>query len=287
MTVESGPAAKSLDPQASLRTELLSQIVGAQAVLEAAIAELSQSGGNPAQLSESRSQLALLGSLSLQLGTASGAALTNLRGEVMAVASTANSTAQQTRAAANAANAMSADIAQLAATSREQVTSIMRGMKDFDPYLHFDSKAEEEAYRKREVERQTYITAQQAKGTPHGDLNAANSAIAQMNDAKAHGADRSPVFADRLSALTNSRDELQAALSSSAPAPIAPPEHKAQVTATPTSATPTANTDLDEAMAALRLAGITPAEPTAPNGAPLHRAQPDGSVRAVATSGRA
>jgi hypothetical protein len=193
---------------------LLSQIVGAQAALEAAIAELSQSGGNPAQLSESRSQLALLGNLSLQLGTASGAALANLRGEVMAVTSTANSTAQQTRAAANAANAASADIAQLAAISREQVTSIMRDMKDFDPYLHFDSKAEEEAYRRREVERQQAIAAELAKNTPAGDMNAAGVTVGQMVDAKAHGAGNSPEFDarwhDLVTTTTNLRNAMRA-----------------------------------------------------------------------------
>ena len=288
LTVEGDQQAKPVDPQASLRTELLGEIAGAQAMLEAAIAELTRVGGNPGQLAESRSQLALLSNLGLQLGTASGAVLANLRGEVTAAASAAGSAAQQARAAAtDAANAISADIAQAAAASREQVNNVMRGMKDFNPYLHFDSKDEEEAYRRREAERRTYIERQQAAGTPQGDLNAANAALAQMDDAKAHGADRSPAFADRYAALEQSRDRLRGAISPE-PAKTTARDRIENPNPQPTPApdTKTKSSDLDAAMAALREAGVQNATPTEEIAAAPIRSQIDSVSRSPA-SGRA
>jgi hypothetical protein len=210
MTVERGQQTASVDLHASVRTELLAQIVVAQATLASAIAELSQAGGNPGPLAESRSNMALLGELGLQLGTANSCALTSLRSEVAAAVATASSTAQQARTAAtSAASAVSTDIAQLANASREQVNNVMRCMKDFDPYLQFDSKAEEEAYRKREEERNQYIANQQAKNTPEGNLNAAGAAVGQMADAKAHGAGDSPEFEGRWKSLVETTESLR------------------------------------------------------------------------------
>lgn len=194
----------AVDPEASLRTELTGAIAAAQFALESAIAELSQMGGD---LSESRSQLAAIVQLRQQLGSASGATLANLRSEIVAASTAATSAIQQARTAS--ANAATADLAQAASASREQVNSILQGMKDFDPYLQFDSKADEEAYRRREQERNQYIAAQQAKGTPEGDLNAAGATVGQMADAHAHGAGSSPEFETRWNALVGTTQRLR------------------------------------------------------------------------------
>ncbi len=194
----------AVDPEASLRIELLGQIVAAQFALESAVAELSQTGGD---LGESRSQLAAVTNLRQQLGTASSATLANLRGEIVAAATAATSVIQQARVASG--NAASADLAQAANASREQVNNILRGMKDFDPYLQFNSTADEDAYRRREQERNQYIAAQQAKGTPEGDLNAAGATVGQMADAHAHGAGNSPEFESRWNELVGTTQRLR------------------------------------------------------------------------------
>jgi hypothetical protein len=288
LTVSDDHPAKQDDPQASLRAQLLAQIVGARAALEAAIAELSRAGGNSEQLSASRSNLALLGNLGLQISTVNGSALASLRGEVTAAASAASNAAQQARAyAADAASAESANVAQAAAAAREQVNDVMRGMKDFDPYLHFDREADKEAYRRREAERLAYIERQQATGTPRGDLNAANAALAQMDDAKAHGADRSPAFADRYAALEQSRDRLKDTISpeptkTNAQIPDTAPDQ--QLTSQP--AAQSKSSDLDAAMAAFRQAGVQNATPTDEIAATPVRSQIDPVSRSAA-SGRA
>ncbi len=83
-------------------------------------------------------------------------------------------------------------------------------MKDFDPYLQFGPGDMEADYRKREAERRAYIAAEQAKGTPQGDLNASGAAVGQMADAAAHGAANSPEFQSRWDALVDSTAKLRA-----------------------------------------------------------------------------
>jgi hypothetical protein len=50
-------------------------------------------------------------------------------------------------------------LVEAASASRQQVTALMQDMHRFDPYLHFASRDDGDAYRNREAERRTYIKA--------------------------------------------------------------------------------------------------------------------------------
>ena len=95
--------------------------------------------------------------------------------------------------------------------------------KIFDPYLRFASPDDEEAYRKREAERHAEIKAANDKGTPQGSLEASRLALDQLNDAGAHGADRSPDYQPKLDAMRSARAQLAAATEKQSPATAAPP----------------------------------------------------------------
>lgn len=82
--------------------------------------------------------------------------------------------------------------------------------REFDPYLRFSSKQDEDDYRKRETERQKAIEDALAKHTPEGNLEANRLAIEQLKDAGVHGADRSAQFKPELDALESSRKALAA-----------------------------------------------------------------------------
>ena len=142
-----------------------------------------------------------------QVGVAGSATLAGLRGDIAALVAHSGAIAQQARTASG--SSQSADAIELAAATRDQVNAVMRGMKDFDPYLQFDNAEAEADYRRREAERRAYIEAQQAKGTPEGDLNAAGAAMGQMADAGAHGAANSPEFDKRWNALADSTQRLR------------------------------------------------------------------------------
>lgn len=262
---------------------MLGQLVAGQFALEAALAELA--GADPAIRDRLRNQIGTLAGLQQQVGTATGGALSSLRAEVANLTENATAAARDARTSA-ASNMSSASIATLAQAAREQVNNVMAGMKDFDPYLHFGSKEEEEEYRRREAERRAYIEAEQAKGTPQGDLNAANAAIAQMNDAKTHGADRSPAFADRYAALEQARDRLQSAISPEpAKETLRNGNENLDPKPTPAPSTQTKSSDLDAAMAAFREAGVQNATPTEEIAAAPTRSQIDPVSRSPA-SGR-
>jgi hypothetical protein len=188
---------------------LLNRLGGAESALTAAIAELRRAGNSPL-LAQSEANLSALARLQATVSDASPAALAALTAEIVAMTTTAMDSAQQARGvAASSQSGDAGSLATLASASREQVQSVMRGMQDFDPYLQFDSAKEEAAYREREVQRRAYIEAQQAKGTPEGDLNAAGAAVGQMTDAKAHGAGDSPQFQKRWDDLVESTQKLR------------------------------------------------------------------------------
>ena len=208
MTVSEGRPTQSEDRQASLRAELLGQIAAAQFDLEAVIADLTRDGAPAAALLDSRSQLSALTALSRQMGSVSGAALAEMRAEIASLVATSQSTAQQARTAA-ASKPDAAELIGRAQEVRAHVNEVMRGMKDFDPYLRFENERDEAEYRRREAENRAYIAAQQAKGTPEGDLNAAGAAVGQMADAHAHGAGDSPEFKKRWDELVASTEKLR------------------------------------------------------------------------------
>ena len=250
-----GQPVSPADPEASLRAELLGQIVAAQFDLEDALAELERSGAPTDAL---RSSLQSLGDLQRQIGVASPAALLTLRGEIAASASTGRAIAQQSRIAASSDSADD----QLAATSARTRATIQRIGEDLferrvlDSYLQFDSEVEERAYRQREAERQEYIRRELAKDTPEGARNAAAATVAQLDDARDHGADRSPAFDSMYGAAVNARDEQIAAM--------APTEERALAPSQSQSPQPSAtNAELDEIAAIFKSAGVLPppAEP--------------------------
>lgn len=168
------------------------------------MAELSRNGASTGPL---ETQLQNLNAAMRQVGTAGAAALASLRSDVAAIVAQSGAVAQQARTSAT--STQSADAAELASAARDQVNAVMRGMKDFDPYLQFDNAEAEADYRRREAERRAYIEEQQAKGTPEGDLNAAGAAMGQMADAGAHGAAASPEFDRRWNALADSTQRLR------------------------------------------------------------------------------
>ena len=176
MTSEGQRTLPADQAQASLRTELLGQLVAAQLALESAIAELSRAGGDAATLATAKSQLASLGDLRQQISTASIATLAAMRSEVAGVAAAAQASAQQTRdAATSAATTAVTDLAAKREAARQTIQSVTHDIfkrKIFDPYLQFASPGDEEAYRKRERENEAAIQRELARGTDKGNLRA-------------------------------------------------------------------------------------------------------------------
>jgi hypothetical protein len=139
-----------------------------------------------------------------------------MRATVAASIAASSGLAQQARAASSSpsqATGATASLAAASASAREAVTSFERDMyekKIFDPYLHFASKEDEEAYRKREAERKQATDVALKQNTPEGNLRAADLSIAQLNDAGAHGATASPEYQTKMDGLTSTRDNLAA-----------------------------------------------------------------------------
>ena len=186
---------------------MLGELVAGQFALESALADVANA--EPAIRDQLRSQLSQIAGLRQQIGTAPGSALSLLRGEVTALASNAAGAAQEARTGSTACAPGANSIATLANAARQQTMAVMAGMKDFDRDLKFGPVDTEADYRAREAERQAYIAAEHAKGTPQGDLNAARGAVGQMADVAAHGAANNPVFEQRWDALVDSTAKLR------------------------------------------------------------------------------
>ncbi|MDO8381026.1 hypothetical protein [Phenylobacterium sp.] len=170
--------------------------------------------GDGAGLAAADNQLQGLSRLQQRIAQAGPGSLASIRAEVTAYVAAAQVITNQ--ALASAATAQSAEVALHAAseTARREVTSFVDdfyGKKIFDPYLRFGSAEDEEAYRKREAERERAIKEALALGTPEGTLRAVELSKDQMRDAKDHGADRSAEYAPRWNSLETSERELTAA----------------------------------------------------------------------------
>jgi len=207
---DSGVHPASDEPNASIRAELVGQLVAAQFDLEAAIADLMRDGAPASDVISSRTQLGSVIALRQQVAGADVKSLAAMRSDIATVVAASQSAAQQARTSSDMAAA--SNIANIAQNARATVNETMRGMKDFEPYLHFANAQDEAEYRHREEERRAYIAAEQAKGTPQGDLNASGAAVGQMADAAAHGAVQSPEFQQRWDKLTASTEALRAQL---------------------------------------------------------------------------
>lgn len=224
--------------------------MAAQFSLDTVIAELERNG---APLDAARNQLYAIADMQRMVGAASPSALAHMRAEIVATALAAQTIAQQSQAAANATDRQ-ADLANVTATTRQTIQNVARELfedRKLDPYLQFQSAEDEAEYRKREAERQAYIRAELAKGTPQGALNASNAMLAQLDDARDHGADRSPDF-DRMYGTTlSARDAQRNAMGLP---PIA--ANEAGVSAEATAPPAETASEIDEIAATLRLAGV-------------------------------
>lgn len=192
MTVsEVGHPATPDDPQASLRLELVGQLVAAQFALEGALAELV---GNSAALGQAQLQLAMLATLRQQIGTASPATLYAMSNEIVAAVAQTQSVIQQGRANLTNSEASSASSTAKARQLVQSVADDLFRQKLLDPYLEFSSAKDEEEYRKREKGRNEQVDRAMALRTPEGNRRAVELVQEQLRDAGAHGADRSPEF---------------------------------------------------------------------------------------------
>lgn len=203
---------------------MIGRLVAAQFELEAALAKL-RAGTDNVAIARGQISLSDLVALQRSVATATPAVLAGMRAEIIAAAA---SIASDAKLAASGDSAGAAEqLANARTNARSAVRTVMDGMKDFDPYLRFTSREDEEAYRRREEETRRAIEVALAKHTPQGDLQATRLAQAQLADAGVHGADASPEFASRMSALSRSGDELRQATkaneappSSSKPTPL-------------------------------------------------------------------
>lgn len=187
---------------------MLSQLAAAQSELAASLAELrnaASTGGDTSALAEGEAQLASLQALQQTVSTANSSMLVRLQTQVVALVATSTATMQQARAAATSGpDTASAALAAASTFTRTEVQSLRDDLFErrlFDDFLHFDSKQERDAYRRRDAEGQRYIDAQLARHTPEGDLNAAGGVMDRMLDAHAHGASDSPEFLPRWNRL--------------------------------------------------------------------------------------
>lgn len=193
MTVSEGQATLSLDPEASLRAELTGAIAAAQIDVANAIAELARSGADSAALTN---QGHALQQLQRTVGSANLSSLLALRSDVTVAATSATALANQAISTATNAAAASANLspAQRAHANIEALGRDLFEKRVLDPYLQFESAEDEEAYRKRERERAEAYDREMAKGTAEGYRRALQISTAQVVDAGAHGAHRSPDF---------------------------------------------------------------------------------------------
>lgn len=143
-----------------------------------------------------------------------------MRGEVAASVAASQTIVQQAQQGTGASASAQAVLQQASANSYQAVSDFERdyyGRRIFDRYLSFKSPEDEEAYRRREAERQEAIDRARAEGTPEGNLRANELAIAQLQDAGAHGADRSPDFRPTMDRLQRSHTALKQAIEHKTP----------------------------------------------------------------------
>lgn len=192
----------------------MEQIAGAQQALEAQLEILRHAatvGGDTASLAMAQNQLSRLGGLHQRVEQMQGGGLAAIRAEVMATVAVSQTMSQQARISTVSAQAAEAALHAASEQAHRNVTTFIHDFyerKIFDPYLRFASPEEEEAYRKRETERELAIKTALAEGTPQGNLRASDLAIAQLEDAGAHGADASPQYQSSMARLRDGRAAL-------------------------------------------------------------------------------
>lgn len=225
MTEKSSRQTSPAETEASLREHLAGQLADAEARLSAALTALRAGASNPTAAAESESRLASLQALRSEVATADLLTLAGLGNAITASVAAARAIVQQVTEAATSP-ALAIGLKRATAEARQQVTSFLHDYYDrkmFDPYLRFSSPEDEEAYRKREAERCEAIETALARNTPQGTLEATRLSMDQLNDAGAHGADRSPDFQKRHDTLADKQAELERAMPSAPPVTRADP----------------------------------------------------------------
>lgn len=228
------------------RNDLLAQLAGSQADLDQVLRSVS----DPTAMAQIRSQQNALSGLEARVALARPADLAALRAEVTAYAAASRLAADQAQADVNGGGKQ-AELRRATQEANLAVAGFMDdyyGRKAFEPYLQFASAEDEEEFRKREAQRKAEMEKALAEKTPEGALRANNLAIDQLEDAGAHGADRSPDYQPMLSNLQQTRKNLAGEIGTvaAASAPI-PPDPLADL--------PDAEVPKD-VLAALRSAGI-------------------------------
>jgi hypothetical protein len=257
MTVSEGQPTLSVDPEASLRAKLTGAIAAAQIDIANAIAELARSGADASALT---SQSYALQQLQKQVGSANLGSLLALRSDVTATAASASALANQMVTTTTNAAAANANLtpAQRARANIEAIGRDLFERRVLDPYLRFTSAEEEEAYRKRERERAEAFDREMAKGTSEGDRRALQIQKAQLDDAKAHGAEGAPELARFEQRTDQALADLQQVSEASNRAPSDP---KPGVGTTPV------DESIDDLLATLKAAGVSaPADGPPANG---------------------
>lgn len=222
--------------------------------MERAIADLTRSGVGTGI---AQSQLLKIGQLVRQIGNADASTLVAMQTSVAGLIAETQSIMQQGREVASRAEVDEATFAAVNVRTRETVQRIAGDLFErrvFDPYLQFASAEDEEAYRKRESERQDYIRRELAKGTPEGNRNAANAAVDQIKDAGNYGADQSPDYQRLLAEASVARDEQEAAMAHAATPSASTGTVETEIAQTPPS-------ELDEIAAIFKAAGVQSASP--------------------------
>lgn len=248
------------EAQASLRAQLLVELLSAQSDLAELLQALRQDGADAAIIASGEQQLLGLNGLQRQLAEGT-MPLSALKQAISASVASASGLVQQGRA--HATLAREAEMAALHAASTEARQVAQGFLHDFyekrifDPYLTFDGAEDERAYREREAARQKAIQAALEENTPEGQLRALDIIKQQMDDAKAHGADQSPDFKSQYDKI----EAAQRGLAASLPKPASGlPSQSAE----PTMPSPIAEqVEIDPAaLAALQQAGVLYADQT-------------------------
>lgn len=189
------------------------------------------------------------------MASSHGGGLVSIRAEVAAFVAAAQVIANQAVASAATTQTAEAALHLASEAARREVTSFVQDFyekKIFDPFLRFASPEDEDAYRKREADRERAIKEALALGTPEGNLRAANLSMAQLRDAGAHGADKSPEYARIWSSLDAPTSDLKAQLA-------VRPETEASIVP---AAEAVKGVDPVDPIAVLRAAGVAVADQT-------------------------
>ena len=281
-SISERPAEKQQDAKASLRENLAADLAAAQAALSANIIALRQSGAGSDIVASGEVQLATLMQLQRQLDTATPATMAAIRAEVASCIAAASKLAEQAQTAAAGGTQSVGGMSLAAASSAARATAIAFEddyfkRKKYEAYLHFTSPDDEAEFRRREAERKLEIEKALALNTPQGTLRALTLQEAQLKDAGGHGASESPDFASDLSNLGEAKNRLGASIAADNKAKGGTDDAKSK-SADPLDAIAPAPIPQKE-IAALKVAGVTIAEPGAGHGVTTNASNRETSSR--------